>query len=239
MTLGKIGCDACSDEHAAINTSAFSPSLDIGARPAPPSLPVVAPATGLSGPSPTLLPAASLCSEKHNVVLELFHSEGTHPAWGSTTKHCLPSLLEDNPTPSAGGSSEARKDRRIPAGLDADDDSREDFYDKVVSWWNYVNPAWRKEGLGSVAGFRRKYSSKKREAAVLKGSCQGLNGLTSVVACLWWWYRLAGVADATPRWTKLVEDVTWVLSEKLKECRPKRVMTPSEDEPPSKRVRVE
>ncbi|KAJ7794250.1 hypothetical protein B0H14DRAFT_2191978, partial [Mycena olivaceomarginata] len=101
----------------------------------------------------------------------------------------------------------ARKDCRIP---------REDFYDKVVSWWNYVNPAWRKEGLGSAVDFEEN-TLKKEGGGSYEELVSGLNGRTSVVAFLWWWYRLAGVADGTLRWTKLVEDVTWVLSEKLKE----------------------
>ncbi|KAJ7887329.1 hypothetical protein B0H14DRAFT_3725126 [Mycena olivaceomarginata] len=210
MASGEMGSDACANEHAAINTSTFSPPLDVGTQPAPPSLPAIAPATGLSESSPTPLPPASLGSEKHNVVLELFRSEGKHPAWIAVvdawwalehaTRFCektLPAFpARGRPDTVSWWVQRARKDHRIPAGLDTDDDSKEDFYDKVVSWWNYVNPAWRKEGLGSVADFEEN-TLKKEGGSSFEGLVSGLNGLTSIVPCLWWWYRLAGVADGT------------------------------------------
>ncbi|KAJ7302480.1 hypothetical protein DFH08DRAFT_826653 [Mycena albidolilacea] len=206
---GEMGRDASADEHAAIDTSALPPPLDVDARPAPPSLPVVVPTTGLSGSSPAPLPSEKLHSEKHGVVLKLFRSEGKHPAWvaavmrggrlstprGSTTRHCPPSLPEDGPTPLAGGFSAPAKTAEFLRDLTLTTTAKKTF---------------------------------------TTGSARvGLNGLTSVIACLWWWYRLAGIADGTPRWTKLVEDVTWVLSEKLRACTRKRSAAPSEDEPPS------
>ncbi|KAJ7315069.1 hypothetical protein DFH08DRAFT_716055 [Mycena albidolilacea] len=246
-----MGRDASADEHAAIDTSALPPPLDVDARPAPPSLPVVVPTTGLSGSSPTPLPSEKLHSEKHGVVLKLFRSEGKHPAWVAAVdawwalEHAtgfydktLPALpARGRPDAVSWWVQRARKDSRIPAGLDADDDSKEDFYDRVVSWWNDVNPAWRKEGLGCAADFEKNMLNKEGGGS-FEGLVSGLNGLTSVIACLWWWYRLAGIADGTPRWTKLVEDVTWVLSEKLRACTRKRSAAPSEDEPPSQRVRL-
>ncbi|KAJ7796030.1 hypothetical protein B0H14DRAFT_2620363 [Mycena olivaceomarginata] len=180
---------------------------------------------------------APLQSEKHDVVMKLFQLEGMHPAWaavvqawwaleratGFKEKPCRLCPPEDVLMPSA--------------GLDVDDNSKEDFYDSVVGWWNAVNPAWRKDSL-AAADFE-KVLLKKEGGGSLDALSSGLNGLTSIVACLWWWYRLVGIADGAPRWKNLADDVTWVLTEKLKACGSKRPGSPSEEEPPAKRARLE
>ncbi|KAJ7837774.1 hypothetical protein B0H14DRAFT_2216332, partial [Mycena olivaceomarginata] len=85
---------------------------------------------------------------------------------------------------------------RIPL---ASEDECEDFYKAVVLWWL---DEFEVHGLIQLSG------------GDLEGLPLGLNGLTSVLACLAWWYRVAGILEGGPRWRKMVEDVTWVLSEK-------------------------
>ncbi|KAJ7358349.1 hypothetical protein DFH08DRAFT_655080, partial [Mycena albidolilacea] len=100
---------------------------------------------------------------------------------------------------------------QIPTGLGSKDE-REDFYAAVVSWWLSVNPVWRKEGVENTEGFEA-HGLIRRGKGDLETLPSGLNGLTSVVACLMWWYRVAGVSEGTPSWRKLVEDVVWVVTE--------------------------
>ncbi|KAJ6513458.1 hypothetical protein C8R45DRAFT_782638, partial [Mycena sanguinolenta] len=104
----------------------------------------------------------------------------------------------------------ARKNRAIPSGLD-NPTNRENYYNSVVSWWIHVNPAWRTEGMTTPQDFA--HLGLKQDRGDLDGLPTGLNGLTSVVACLWWWYRVAGNADGALLWTKMVEDVSWVFTE--------------------------
>jgi hypothetical protein len=108
----------------------------------------------------------------------------------------------------------------------------------VVKWWIAVNPAWRKEGVTGPASFAE-HGLKQESGGDLGGLLAGLNGLTSVVACLWWWYQLAGVVEGVPVWKKLVGDVTWVLTEKFRAIRRKRAGGPSGEEPAGKRARRE
>ncbi|KAJ7729889.1 hypothetical protein B0H14DRAFT_2409660 [Mycena olivaceomarginata] len=126
---------------------------------------------------------------------------------------------------------------RIPAGLETEDE-REDFYDAVVLWWLKVNPPWRKEGVVTVENFE-KHGLKQDGEGDLLSLCSGLNGITSVVACLWWWYRIAEIAEGTPGWRKLVQDVLWVLTEKHRVLKHKRRSSCPSEQPSSKRVRVE
>ncbi|KAJ7853050.1 hypothetical protein B0H14DRAFT_2580617 [Mycena olivaceomarginata] len=93
------------------------------------------------------------------------------------------------------------------------EDEHEDFYEGVVLWWWTINPAWRKEGVDKAEGFAV-HGLKTLSGGDLESLPSGLNGLTSVLACLAWWYWVAGVAEGTPEWRKLVEDVVWVLMEK-------------------------
>ncbi|KAJ7321909.1 hypothetical protein DFH08DRAFT_613831, partial [Mycena albidolilacea] len=102
-----------------------------------------------------------------------------------------------------------RNTSRIPAGLSSDD-KRQDFYEGVILWWLAVNPAWRQEGVTKVEDFAA-HGLNTRSGGDLESLPSGLNGLTSVLACLEWWYHLAGIAEGTPEWRKLVEDVVWVL----------------------------
>ncbi|KAJ7803735.1 hypothetical protein B0H14DRAFT_2384306 [Mycena olivaceomarginata] len=131
----------------------------------------------------------------------------------------------------------ARNDRRIPAGLE-EEDQRDAFYNKVVNWWIAVNPAWRKEGVTGPASFAE-HGLKQESGGDLEGLPAGLNGLTSVVACLWWWYRLAGVAEGAPAWKKLADDITWVLTEKSRAFGHKRAGVASGEEPAGKRAHLE
>ncbi|KAJ7729885.1 hypothetical protein B0H14DRAFT_2409674 [Mycena olivaceomarginata] len=170
------------------------------------------------GPRAGLACADVSSSEKHAKVLAHFQSGINLPAWGAVVDawcaleratglqvpgKALPA--HGRPEAVSWWVQRARNDRRIPAGLE-EEDQRDAFYDKTVNWWIAVNPAWRKEGV--TRGL------KQESGGDLEGLPAGLNGLTSVVACLWWWYQLAGVVEGAPRWKKLADDVTWVLTEK-------------------------
>ncbi|KAF8196614.1 hypothetical protein K438DRAFT_1585404, partial [Mycena galopus ATCC 62051] len=132
----------------------------------------------------------------------------------------------------------ARKNRTIPLEINDDDDAREDFYEAVVSWWVALNPAWRKEGVTTVVDFEERGLAQE-SGGELECLSSGLNGLTSVVICLWWWYQIADIAEGTPAWRKLVEDVCWVLTEKLRVLSHKRGALPATEEPSAKRARVQ
>jgi hypothetical protein len=106
-----------------------------------------------------------------------------------------------------------------------------------VNWWIAVNPAWQKEGVTGPASFVER-GLKQESGGDLEGLPAGLNGLTSVVACLWWWYQLAGVVEGAPRWKKLADNVKWVLTEKSRAFGHKRAVAPSGDEPAGKRARL-
>jgi hypothetical protein len=108
----------------------------------------------------------------------------------------------------------------------------------VVLWWWTINPAWRKEGVDKAEGFAV-HGLKTLSGGDLESLPSGLNGLTSVLACLAWWYRVAGVAEGTPEWRKLVEDVVWVLTEKHRVLVHKRAPCVLLENPISKRRRVE
>ncbi|KAF8189235.1 hypothetical protein K438DRAFT_1593425, partial [Mycena galopus ATCC 62051] len=131
-------------------------------------------------------------------------------------------------------------DLRMPCNLgEAEkEDEREDFYEGVVKWWVGINPAWRKAGLVKVSSFVET-GLKQESQGDLESLFSGLNGLTSVIACLWWWHQLAGIAEGAPAWRKLLEDVRWVLEEKRRSLARKRAASPSSEEPPAKRIRTE
>ncbi|KAJ7672124.1 hypothetical protein B0H14DRAFT_2424191 [Mycena olivaceomarginata] len=202
-----------------------------------------APKAGAGG---TNLACAEISSsEKHATVLDHFRSDVDLPAWTAVVDawcaleratglqvpgKALPA--RGRPDAMSWWVQRARNDRRIPAGLD-DEDQRDAFYDKAVSWWIAVNPAWRHEGTLPSAGLNKKAEE------IWMPLPAGLNGLTSVVACLWWWYQVAGVVEGTPVWKKMADDVEWVLIEKARALAGKRGATPCGEEPAAKRARVE
>jgi hypothetical protein len=189
-------------------------------------------------------------SEKHAAVEELFQSEVQLPAWTAaldawyaleqasgfqTTGKALPP--QGRPKAVSWWIQRARKDGRIPVNLDGDD-AVEDYYEQVVNWWVNINPPWRKEGVVGLRGFEE-MGLKQESGGDLECLMAGLNGLTSILACLWWWYRVAEVAEGATLWRKMLDDVAWVLTEKLRALSHKRVADPTSEEPPSKRARLE
>jgi hypothetical protein len=126
---------------------------------------------------------------------------------------------------------------QIPAGLESEDE-REDFYDAVILWWLSINPAWRKEGITTVEDFETRGLTQQR-GGDLAGIPSGLNGLTSVLASLGWWYRIADVVKGSLRWRKLMDDVVWVLTEKHRALAHKRGACDTSDDRTSKRTHVE
>ncbi|KAJ7903751.1 hypothetical protein B0H14DRAFT_2329065, partial [Mycena olivaceomarginata] len=67
----------------------------------------------------------------------------------------------------------------------------------------------------------------------------GLNGLTSVLASLGWWYRIADIVEGSLLWRKLMDDVVWVLTEKHRALAHKRGACDTLDGRTAKRTRVE
>ncbi|KAJ7681546.1 hypothetical protein B0H14DRAFT_2655209 [Mycena olivaceomarginata] len=99
----------------------------------------------------------------------------------------------------------ARKASQIPAGIGGNDDEREDFYANVISWWLALNPGWRKEGIVMEEDWVA-HGLKQEDSGDLGDLPAGLNGLTSMMACLWWWvphrwhrWRLARVEEVAGR----------------------------------------
>ncbi|KAJ7815299.1 hypothetical protein B0H14DRAFT_2603499 [Mycena olivaceomarginata] len=96
----------------------------------------------------------------------------------------------------------------------------------TVNWWIAVNPAWRKEGVTGPASFVER-GLKQESGGDLEGLPAGLNGLTTCWG-----------GGGAPRWKKLADDVTWVLTEKSRAFGHKRAVAPSGDEPAGKRARL-
>jgi hypothetical protein len=222
--------------------------MDVDALPTPPA------DNSGQGPPPVIpaspSPLRASCPAKHTVVLKLFDTDVKGDLWSSavdawlTLEHAtgfqiLGKALPAGRRPAAVSwcVQRGRGTTRIPAGLDGEDE-REDFYEAVIAWWLEVNPPWRKEGVENAKEFEA-HGLQQRGGGNLDGLPSGLNGLTSILACLAWWYRLAEAEEAAPRWNRLVEDVTWVLREKNRAFAPKRGAPDALENPTSKRVRVE
>ncbi|KAJ7791298.1 hypothetical protein B0H14DRAFT_2625155 [Mycena olivaceomarginata] len=189
----------------------------------------VLPASHTAGTPPPILPPSpsplrASCPVKYTAVLALFDTGVERGIWKSavdawlTLEHATGFQVSGKALP-AGGCPGAvswwvqrgRGTTRIPAGLDTEDE-REDFYAAVVSW---------------------------RVGGDLGALPSGLNGLTSVLACLAWWYRVAKVLEGAPSWRKLVEDVVWVLNKKHRAFVHKRAASDALENPASKHARVE
>ncbi|KAJ7369099.1 hypothetical protein DFH08DRAFT_677400 [Mycena albidolilacea] len=101
---------------------------------------------------------------------------------------------------------------QIPAGLESEDECK-DFHDAVILWWLSINLAWRKEGITTVKDLETRRLT-QQHGGNLAGIPSGLNGLTSVLASLGWWCRIADIVKGSVRWRKLMDNVIWVLTEK-------------------------
>ncbi|KAF8194498.1 hypothetical protein K438DRAFT_1969110 [Mycena galopus ATCC 62051] len=175
-----------------------------------PALPRALPASTAMDPDPVSTldsaPVASLAallspsSEKHDVVLEAWRSEIQLPSWTAVVQawHALEQAtvfqVVGKALPTHGRPKAVHW--WIPPGLD-DEDGKEDFYVDVVKWWVGVNADWRKEGVTTAQEFK-KHGLRQECGDDLKDLYAGLNGITGVVACLWWWYRIAKVAGDEP-----------------------------------------
>jgi hypothetical protein len=231
------------DKNAA---ASYAPPMDMDVPPAE---------KGVADNAPPVLPSSPpvpriSCPAKYQAVLKLFDTVVEGGIWKSAVDAWL--ALEHasgfqiaGKALSAKGRPEAvswwvqrgRSTVQIPAGLDSEDE-REDFYDGVVLWWLGINPAWRKEGVTKVEDFET-HGLSQCSGGDLAGIPSGLNGLTSVLASLGWWYRIAEVAEGSLRWRKLMEDVVWVLTEKRRALAHKRGACDTSDNRTSKRTRVE
>jgi hypothetical protein len=190
------------------------------------------------------------CPAKYQAVLKLFDTVVEGGIWKSAVDAWL--ALEHasgfqitGKALSAKGRPEAvswwvqrgRSIVQIPAGLDSED-RRKHFYDSVVLWWLGINPAWRKEGITKVEDFEA-HGLSQCSGGDLASIPSGLNGLTSVLASLGWWYCIAEVAEGLLRWRKLMEDVVWVLTKKHRALAHKRGACDTSDNRTSKRIHVE
>ncbi|KAF8198792.1 hypothetical protein K438DRAFT_1583856 [Mycena galopus ATCC 62051] len=144
---------------------------------------------------------------KHQLVLQIFRTAVEHPGWTAVVEAWC--MLKEATGFQVG--------KALPA-TDRPEavkwwDEREDFYEGVVTWWVRIDPDWRKAGLTAASSFEKE-GLKQESQADLDGLFSGLNGLTSVLACLWWWHQPAGISEGKPAWRKLLDDVAWVLGEK-------------------------
>jgi hypothetical protein len=234
-------------DSAATNEEPAATPMDVDPLPMPPAGNTIGTPPPVLPPSPSPLRAS--CPAKYAAVLKLFDTEVEGGTWKSavdawlTLEHATGFQVSGKALP-AGGRPAAvswwvqrgRGTTRIPASLGSEDE-REDFYAAVVSWWLSVNPVWRKEGVENAEGFEAR-GLIQRSGGDLETLPSGLNGLTSVLACLAWWYRVAGVSEGAPSWRKLVEDVVWVLTEKHRAFAHKRAALDALGNPASKRARV-
>lgn len=78
------------------------------------------------------------------------------------------------------------------------------------SWWRAINPGWRIE---AASGMFEQSGSGDWDAL----AAHGPNGLINILACLRWWYLLAGDSLDLSVWGELMADVSWVLSMQLHE----------------------
>ncbi|KAJ7615466.1 hypothetical protein FB45DRAFT_758020 [Roridomyces roridus] len=129
-----------------------------------------------------------------------------------------------------------RTPHRHPTILKTEDDF-DLFYLKTVKWWLAVNPDWRKVGVETQTEFLQQGLAQNVDGD-LDELHSGLNGLTSIVACLLWWYRVEKIPEGGEMWHKLVDDVSWVLTEKLRALRSKRGASEPDESPSTKRARV-
>ncbi|KAK0496161.1 hypothetical protein EDD18DRAFT_1106039 [Armillaria luteobubalina] len=77
------------------------------------------------------------------------------------------------------------------------------FDDNMVSWWNQLNPAWRRSTTGLP---KANYS--KSLMTLCKG---GQHGLVTVVFGLYWWRRWIGTTSDTNIWLQMVDEVEKVI----------------------------
>jgi hypothetical protein len=200
--------------------------------------------------SSSLSALRAACPVKYQAVLELFDMVVEGGIWKSAVDAWL--TLEQASDFQITGKALSAKGRpgavswwvqrgrstvQIPAGLGSEDE-REDFYDAVILWWLSINPVWRKEGITKGEDFETR-GLKQQRGGDLAGIPSGLNGLTSVLASLAWWYRIAEIAEGSVGWRKLVDDVVWVLTEKHRALAHKRGACDISDSRTAKRTRVE
>ncbi|KAF7376801.1 hypothetical protein MSAN_00097500 [Mycena sanguinolenta] len=248
--------DAAAAPIANSSSSAPAPAVDL-APLAMNSVRLSVPPIAALSVSPSVSHAASppaapaVPSAKHMLVRELFGTGVDSPTWTAAVEawwaleeatgfQIVGKALSPRGRPEAVGwwVQRGRNSTRIPLSLGdvGKEDDREDFYVAVMKWWVEVNPGWRKDE-DSAARFE--VNGLKQEGnGDLDSLPPGLNGLTSVLACLWWWHRLAGVPAGLPAWKKIAADVTWVLVEKKRALVGKRSASPTSEERPEKRARI-
>ncbi|THV03258.1 hypothetical protein K435DRAFT_651832, partial [Dendrothele bispora CBS 962.96] len=76
------------------------------------------------------------------------------------------------------------------------------FSNKVLIWWNTMQPEWRVLEQGALD---------KGEWGQLK--CPGINGLYSMMACLRWWAvrEISEGGKLSEKWKGLLGDFVWVM----------------------------
>ncbi|KAJ7690928.1 hypothetical protein B0H14DRAFT_2652235 [Mycena olivaceomarginata] len=164
----------------------------------------------LHSSSPSALRAA--CPVKYKAVLELFDTVVEGGIWELAVDASL--TLEQVSGFQIAGKVLSAKGRPGAVSWWAwKAKTHKDFYDAVILWWLSVNPAWRKDGITMVEDFET-HGLNQQRGADLAGIPSGLNGLTSVLASLGWWYHIADVVEGSLRWRKLMDNVIWVLTEK-------------------------
>ncbi|KAJ7619489.1 hypothetical protein FB45DRAFT_755361 [Roridomyces roridus] len=188
--------------------------------------------------------------EKFEVVLAQFRTEDIKSSrWGELVNEWLAletaaGFEERGPALRAKGRPDAvhwwvHRNRRtkhpFPTLLDSED-AHDLFYLETVKWWLAVNPDWRKVGVETQTEFLRQGLAKNVDGD-LDELYSGLNGLTSVVACLLWWYRVEKVSEGSEMWHQMVDDVLWVLTEKLRAQHSKRGASQPDESPSTKRAR--
>ncbi|THU80791.1 hypothetical protein K435DRAFT_563900, partial [Dendrothele bispora CBS 962.96] len=119
----------------------------------------------------------------------------------------------------------ARKDR-----LPVTENDPMTFGNAVLDWWNSLQPDWRGLDQEGMVDILERAWLKEVEGQWGKLRCPGINGLSSIMACLRWWLDLnlqSGKGMPGDEWHVMLEDVVWVM-----DC-----LAQQEEEPPTKKHR--
>ncbi|THU91985.1 hypothetical protein K435DRAFT_672971, partial [Dendrothele bispora CBS 962.96] len=118
----------------------------------------------------------------------------------------------------------ARKDH-----LPVSENESKTFGNAVLDWWNALQPEWRALDQEALVDVAERCWLREVEGQWGKLRCPGINGFSSVLACLRWWLDLEirGDGEMLAEWEVMLEDVVWVM-----DC-----LARQEEEPPTKKHR--
>jgi hypothetical protein len=87
------------------------------------------------------------------------------------------------------------------------------FKRQLWKWWVHLQPAWHQDTASDDGSMS--HTGPREWDKLAK---PGVNGIVSVVACLYWWFKRAAEEDEDddshlPLWANIIDDVSWVLTQ--------------------------